>query len=152
MCWSILWRKSSRMNSIWARHQLASSTAIGPSPHLQIRTLTPFGFSQIGWGSLFEIYAKFIRDKSGVRLARVLQLTLKIAKYSPFEGRGWQPLPEFLTKTKSIINIRNNDERCFGYALLYFLERENLPEQNCFRTTLQRHYVLASPSRHTSLP
>ena len=44
-----------------------------------------------------ELNAKFIRDKSCLRLARVLQFTLKIVKYAPLEGRGWQPLPEFLT-------------------------------------------------------
>ena len=72
--------------------------------------------------------AKFIRDKSGLRLSNVLTFTLKIVKYAFFERRVWQPLPEFLTKMKTIINIQNNDERCFGYALLYFLERANIPQ------------------------
>ena len=45
-----------------------------------------------------EFNAKFIRDKSGLRLAKVLQFFLKMLKYAFFEGRGWQPLPEFLTK------------------------------------------------------
>ena len=45
-----------------------------------------------------EFNAKFIRDKSGLRLARVLQLTLKMVKYAPLEGHGWQPLPDFLPK------------------------------------------------------
>ena len=58
-----------------------------------------------------EFTAKFIRDKSGLRLARVLQFTLKIVKYAPLEGRGWQPLPEFLTKKKTIINIQKDVER-----------------------------------------
>ena len=40
-----------------------------------------------------EFNAKFIRDKSGLRLARVLHFTLKMVKYAPLEGRGWQPLP-----------------------------------------------------------
>ena len=84
-----------------------------------------------------EFNAMFIRDKSGHRLDRVLQLTLKMVKYAPLEGRGWQALPDFLANKKAIINIRNNDERCFGYSLLYFLERANLPEQNnlCVRST-----------------
>ena len=47
-----------------------------------------------------EFNAKFIRDKSGLRLARVLQCTLKIVKYAPLEGSGWQPLPDFLSKKK----------------------------------------------------
>ena len=52
-----------------------------------------------------EFNAKFIRGKSGLRLTRVLQFTLKMAKYAPLEGRGWQPLPEFLAKKQAIINI-----------------------------------------------
>ena len=35
-----------------------------------------------------EFNAKFIRDKSGLRLARMLQFNLKVVKYAPFEGRG----------------------------------------------------------------
>ena len=35
-----------------------------------------------------EFNAKLIRDKSGHRLVRVLQFTLKIMKYAPLEGRG----------------------------------------------------------------
>ena len=56
-----------------------------------------------------EFNAKFILDKSGLGLASVLHFILKMVKYAPFEGRGWQPLPEFLLKKMAIINIRNND-------------------------------------------
>lgn len=34
-----------------------------------------------------DFTAKFIRDKFGLRLAKVLQLILKIVKYLSFEGR-----------------------------------------------------------------
>ena len=61
-----------------------------------------------------EFNTKFIRDKSGIRLDRVLQFTLKIGKYAPLEGREWQRLPKFVTKKKTIINIQNDDELCFG--------------------------------------
>ena len=47
---------------------------------------------------------KCIRDKFCLRLASVLQFTLTIVKYAPLEGRGWQPLPESLSK-KAILNI-----------------------------------------------
>ena len=96
-------------------------------------------FLQILTDRIMEFNVKFIRDKSGLRLARVLKFTLKMMKYAPLEGRGWQPLPEFLSKKKAIINIKNNDERCFGYALLYFLERENLPENDCDRVSFYKY-------------
>ena len=35
-----------------------------------------------------EFNAKFIRDKSCLRLARGMQLTLKLMKYALFEDRG----------------------------------------------------------------
>ena len=78
-----------------------------------------------------EFHAKFIRDKSGLRLTRVLQFTLKIVKYAPLEKRSWQPLPEFLIKKKVIINIQNDEKRCFRYALLYFIERNRFPKRHC---------------------
>ena len=40
-----------------------------------------------------EFNANFIREKSGFRLARVLQFTLNMVKYAPLERRGWYPLP-----------------------------------------------------------
>ena len=106
---------------------------------------------QILTNRIKEFNAKFIRDKSDLRLARVLTFTLKIVKYAPLEGRGWQPLPEILSKKKTIINIQNNDERCVGYAILFFLERANLPEKHCFRPTLykeemfQRYHINTLP-------
>ena len=59
--------------------------------------------------------AKFIGDKSGLLLAKVFQFILKMVKYAPLEKRGWQALPEFLATRDAIINIQNNNERCFGY-------------------------------------
>ena len=56
---------------------------------------------------------KFIRDKSGVLVARVLHFTMKMLTYASLEGRGWQPLPKFLSKKEAIINMQNHYERCF---------------------------------------
>ena len=99
-----------------------------------------------------EFNAKFIRDKSSFRLTRVLQFSLKMVKYAPFERRGWQLLPEFLSKKKAVINIQNEDERCFGYALLYFLERERLPERLCHRASLYKEEMFQNHHLDTFLP
>ena len=98
-----------------------------------------------------EFNAKFIRDKSGLRLARVLQFTLKIIKYAPLEGRGWLPLSEFQTKQKAILNIQTNDERCVGYALLYSFEREGLPKRHCYQTSLYKEQMFHC-NHHATLP
>ena len=59
-----------------------------------------------------EFNAKFIRDKSGLRLTKFMQITFKMVNYAPLEGSGSQPLHKFLSKNKAIINIENDDERC----------------------------------------
>jgi hypothetical protein len=38
---------------------------------------------------------------------------VRFYKYTPFLGRGYLPTPEWLKKSKSVINIRNNDDNCF---------------------------------------
>ena len=83
-----------------------------------------------------DFNAKIMREKSGLRFARVLQFTLKMVKYAPLKGRSWKPLPELLSKKKAILNIQNNDERCFGSALLYFLERDRQPKRHCYQSSL----------------
>ena len=71
-------------------------------------------------------------------------------KNSEVRAFRWTWLAAFtwlFIEEQTIINIQNDDERCFGYALLYFFERANLPEQHCFRVTLykeklfQRHHL-----------
>ena len=66
-----------------------------------------------------EFNAKFISNKSGLRPTRMLQFNFKMVKYASLEGRGWQLLPDFLSKKKAVINIQNEKERCFGYSLLF---------------------------------
>ena len=44
-------------------------------------------------------------------------------------------------KKKAIINIQNEDQRCFGYTLLYFLKRDRLPERHCYQATVYKHQM-----------
>ena len=58
-------------------------------------------------------------------LAGILQLVIRGVRYDPLAGRCHRELPKYLKTKKAIINIQNTDDRCFGYALLYFLDRSN---------------------------
>ena len=96
---------------------------------------------QIQTDRIREFNAKLIRDQSGLPLARVLQFTLIMVKYAFLETRGWQFLQEFLSNKKAILNIKNNDERCFVYALRYFLESEGLPKRQCYQESLYKEQM-----------
>ena len=96
-----------------------------------------------------ECNAKFIRDKSGLRLVRVLQFTLKITKYAFLDGRGWQPLPEFLTKKQAIINIQTStsdvsDTRYFISSNALISQKPTAFER-LFTTTICFSIVISIP-------
>jgi hypothetical protein len=59
-----------------------------------------------------------IRYKSGLIIRDVLQLDLQMAEFHPMSGSSYQPLPKFLQYKNAIINVKNTDNRCFGYAIL----------------------------------
>lgn len=60
----------------------------------------------------------FIRNKSGMILDSVDWATLHIAQYNSLAGSSYKRLPDALSRKKAIINVRNTDNRCFGYAIL----------------------------------
>ena len=66
---------------------------------------------------LLEANAKFIRGKSGLVLAEIYSLNLNAVRFAPLSGAAWTPLPKFLQNKKAIVNVQNEDERCFGYAI-----------------------------------
>ena len=61
--------------------------------------------------------AKYIREKSGLVLSEILYLNIHWIRYAPLSGSAWTPLPKFLQNKKAIINVKNNDNRCFAYAI-----------------------------------
>ena len=99
-----------------------------------IRIFKRFGIIN-GWGNPYrfalriltdrikELHAKFIREKSGLTLAGINKLYLKMASYEPLHWLSWRPLPKFIERKQAVVNIKKQDNRCFGYAMLYLLER-----------------------------
>lgn len=60
---------------------------------------------------------KFMKDGSGWKLKRCELLDLKIAPYQPFRGRSYIKTPACIPP-RSVINIKNEDNRCFEWAIL----------------------------------
>ena len=66
--------------------------------------------------------AHYNRENSGLVLSDILNFRFKISDFTPLKGRGYQELPQFLLKKHAIINVKNQDTRCFGYAVRSALE------------------------------
>ena len=58
-------------------------------------------------------------------------------KYSPIKGSSYIPLPKFIENKKACINVRNEDNQCFKYAILSALHP---CETNAHRVNQYRKY------------
>ena len=55
---------------------------------------------------------------SGWRLHSIIKLELHTASYNPFRGETWIALPKELANKGAIINVKNNDNKCFLWCVL----------------------------------
>ena len=67
--------------------------------------------------TVLESLAKFQRQGSNWRFLFVLRLDLHTVKYVPLGGSSYIPIPKFLAAKKAIINLKNEDDECFKWAI-----------------------------------
>ena len=67
--------------------------------------------------TILESLAKFQRQGSNWRFRSVLSLNLHTVKYESLGGSTCIPLPVFLVAKKAIINLKNEDDKCFKWAV-----------------------------------
>ena len=61
---------------------------------------------------------KWTREGSGWTVTKVLTVYLDFAKYTPLKGSSYIELPKYLQTKKAIVNVKNQDNECFKWALL----------------------------------
>ena len=59
----------------------------------------------------------FQRRGSNWQFASVVKLEINSFRYVPLRGRSYIPLPKKLTVKKAIINMKNEDDQCFKWAV-----------------------------------
>ena len=64
-----------------------------------------------------ESLAKFQTQGSNWSYHSVLNLDLHTVKYEPLGGSSYIPYPVFLAAKKAIINLKNEDDKCFKWAI-----------------------------------
>lgn len=55
---------------------------------------------------------------SGFTLSAINELNIQVSSFQPFPGSSYIELPKFLKDKHAIINVKNNDNECFKYAVL----------------------------------
>ena len=79
---------------------------------------------------ILEKLATFQNEGSQWRLRSIIRLELHTADYVPMRGDTWIPLPKELANKKAIINMKNEDNKCFLWCVLRALNpKEHNPER-----------------------
>ena len=75
--------------------------------------------------TLWDNFDKWNELGSGINLEKVDSITLKVAKTRIIQGSSYIPTPKLFPR--SILNVRNNNNKCFEYALLSALHYDEIP-------------------------
>ncbi len=79
---------------------------------------------------MLESLSRFQREGSGWRLYSIEGLNVVSIKFDPLSGSGHSKLPSFIAKKKAIVNLKNDDDQCFKWAVTRALNpTDNHPER-----------------------
>src|SRR5207244_194012 len=62
-----------------------------------------------------------MREGSGWVIDEILKLRLVTSEYSPLAGSSYIHLDKYLSSKKALINIQNDDQKCFLWSVLAYL-------------------------------
>ena len=66
---------------------------------------------------MLESLSKFQKEGSGWQLYSIVGLDISVVKFNPLSGSGYSKLPSFIVKKKAVINMKNEDNQCFKWAV-----------------------------------
>ena len=66
---------------------------------------------------MLESLAKYQKLGSGWRLPSIEMLEIFITKFKPLNGKSYKPFPKVIVKKKAVINMENDDDQCFKWAV-----------------------------------
>ena len=79
----------------------------------------------------------FMQNGSNLQISRIFYVSLPMTRFAPLAGSGYKELPQFLDNKGAIINVKNTDNRCFGYAILSALHPIQVNGQRAHRYIMQ---------------
>ncbi len=66
---------------------------------------------------MLESLAKYQKEGSGWQLYSIKGLDISVVKFNPLDGSGYSKLPPLIAKKKAVINMENDDDQCFKWAV-----------------------------------
>ena len=66
---------------------------------------------------MLESFATYLKNGSGWMLKRVVRLDITLSRLRSLRGSSHIPLPKVIAKRRALINMENDDEECFKWAV-----------------------------------
>ena len=66
---------------------------------------------------------------SGWYFKEVEKLEIHTVEFNPTKGSSYIPLPDWISNKKAIVNIKNNDDKCFLWCILRYLHQKESHEE-----------------------
>ena len=71
----------------------------------------------------------FQKNRSGWYFNEVVQLEIHTVEFNPTKGLSYISLPDWIKNKKAIVNIENEDEKCFLWCILRYLHPKERDEE-----------------------
>ena len=68
-------------------------------------------------GKMLESLAKYQKEGSGWQLHSIKGLDISVVKFNPLDGSGYSKLPKLISDKKAVINMKNEGDQCFKWAV-----------------------------------
>ena len=118
-------------------------TKVGCHANTKSKTLT----TELSDDEIFEMVDQinnsiqiFSTGGSGFVVQKIDHLDININKFKPIRGSSYIATPSALVGNNFLLNIRNNDNKCFTYSVLaaMFPEKEHKQRQNKYKPNLHK--------------
>ena len=73
-----------------------------------------------------ESFSTYTSGGSGWIFQSIENLFLKVDRFNPLKGEGYIDLPTAIKTKRAVINVKNEDNKCFEYAILSALHHSEI--------------------------
>ena len=71
-----------------------------------------------GHQKIFKSFDAYLREGSGWVFDEVGKIDVRLANYVPLQGNSFIPTPPSLRSKQCLVNVQNDDDKCFAWAVL----------------------------------
>ena len=124
----LILRCNMEKNNISTGEVIVNKTSFHSKPEVNLEGTDVHDLYNTMADRVLEAMATFQRDGSNWTFKSIICLEIHTVAYEPLKGNSYIPLPPKLAQKKAIINMKNEDNKCFTWSVLRALnprERDN---------------------------